>query len=385
MFRKAIAPLVVFSSVALLGAATTADRTERQFPAAAGGKLVLDLKAGGTVRITGSGGSSIHAAYAASCTPACEVTFEETKDGLAIRTRFADGDRSQHSTIDLDIRVPGRFDVVLDSVGGGLSIDGVQGTFTGKTMGGELSLHDVQGEAQLTTMGGAIHLNDSELEGSLATMGGEVQFENVVGDVKGSSMGGNVRYKNVQRRGGRLASPTETGGLDAITPETVQISTMGGEIDVADAPEGADLHTMGGDITVQDARRFLRAKTMGGDIEIGSIDGWLEATTMGGNIGATVIGTGGDVTLTSMGGDITLVVPSGFGMDLNLEIAYTRNSRQQYRIEAPGASTPTVSPDWDHDRGTPRKYIRSSGRVHGGGNKVTIQTVNGNITIREGR
>ena len=41
-------------------------------------------------------------------------------------------------------------------------------------------------------------------------------------------------------------------GLDDRTAETVQISTMGGEIEVEDAPEGADLHTMGGDIRVTD-------------------------------------------------------------------------------------------------------------------------------------
>ena len=121
---------------------------------------------------------------------------------------------------------------------------------------------------------------------------------------------------------------------------------------------------------------------MGGDIEIDSIDGWVKATTMAGDVEVTMTGSGGDATLTSMTGDITLYVPSDFGMDLDLEIAYTRNSRQEYRLDAPGGLTPTVSPDWDHDQGTARKYIRSSGSVNGGGNTVKIKTVNGNITVK---
>ena len=62
-------------------------------------------------------------------------------------------------------------------------------------------------------------------------------------------MGGNGRDKNLQRREGELGSPARTGSdLGEITTDTVQISTMGGAIEIEDAPEGADLHTMGGNI-----------------------------------------------------------------------------------------------------------------------------------------
>jgi DUF4097 and DUF4098 domain-containing protein YvlB len=252
-------------------------------------------------------------------------------------------------------------------------------------MGGPLTLHDVRGRADLKTMGGEIRLTDSELDGKLETMGGEVLFANVIGNVNGSSMGGNVRYKNVQRRDGRFGSPARVGDDDEISAETVQISTMGGAIEVDDAPEGASLHTMGGDIRVTEAGRFVRAKTMGGDILIESVDGWVEATTMGGDVEVTVTGAGGFVDLESMSGEITLHVPSGFPMDLELEIAYTRNSRQDYRIDTPFDLQQSVSPEWDREQGTPRKYIRASGSTGGGGNRVRIETVNGNISVVEGR
>jgi DUF4097 and DUF4098 domain-containing protein YvlB len=354
--------------------------------APAGGKLILDLDAGGDVEIAGTGGSTASVSYTGTCTPSCEVDIKETKDGLRISNAFASGSHHNSGDIALKIAVPSRFDVELQSMGGGLSITGVEGKFTGKTFGGQLILRDVRGEADLTTMGGEISLTDSDLDGELKTMGGEVLFENVVGDVKGSSMGGNVRYKNVRRRDGGTGSPPRTGeDLPDAAGETVQISTMGGEIEVEDAPEGADLHTMGGDIRVKGAENFVRAKTMGGDIHIDAVDGWLQATTMGGDIEASVVGKGGEVTLTSMSGEITLHVPAGFGMNLELEIAFTRNSSQDYRITAPGNLPSTTTPEWERDHGTPRKYIRSSGAVNGGGNTVKIKTVNGNVTVVEGR
>jgi DUF4097 and DUF4098 domain-containing protein YvlB len=384
MLRNAIAAVLSLACAALPAAATGSGPITREFRAAAGGRLILDLTAGGSVEIAGTGGSSVFVTYTLSCAPECEIAFDESKSGLKVTTAFKKQGGRQNSDIDLEIRVPRSFDLELDSTGGGVSIDGVEGSFAGETQGGELTLHDVKGDAKLTTMGGKITVTDSTVDGYLKTMGGEVMIENVVGDVKATSMGGNVRYKNVRRRDGQLASPEHVGkDLAEVSPDSVQISTMGGEIEIHDAPEGADLHTMGGDISVENARRFVRAKTMGGDIEIGSVDGWVQATTMGGDINVTLTGKGGDVTLTSLSGDITLRVPSGFGMDLDLEIAYTRNSRQEYRIDAPGGLKPTVSPDWDYDSGSPRKYIRAAGAVNGGGNKVKIETINGNITVKK--
>ena len=383
MFKRVLLTTFIATACAAFTAAAAGET--RSFPAASGSKLIIDLDAGGDVEISGTGGGSATVSYTGSCRPGCDVEIKEVAGGIRVSNEFG-GVGGGSSDVEFKIAVPARFDVEVQSMGGGISIAGVEGKFRGKTHGGELTLRDVRGEADLTTMGGQITLTDSDLDGELKTMGGEVLFENVVGDVKGSSMGGNVRYKNVRRRDGGHGSPPQTGeDLPDAGSDTVQISTMGGEIDVEDAPEGADLHTMGGDIRVKGAERFVRATTMGGDIAIDAVDGWLEATTMGGDIEASVIGKGGNVKLTSMSGEVTLHVPAGFGMNLELEIAFTRNSTQDYRIVAPGGLTPTTTPEWDRTQGTPRKYIRSSGAVNGGGNTVKIKTVNGNVKVLEGR
>lgn len=363
----------------VLGGVTSAVAETREFAAPSGGTLELNLKAGGAVVVKGDAGSTITVSYEVDKNS--KIEFRDSSNGLEIITSHASSGRNRSSAIEIEVHVPGHFDIELDSNGGGLTIEGVDGNFRGKTMGGALVLHDVRGEAQLKTMGGRIKLTDSELDGSLQTMGGQVLFENVVGDVTGSSMGGNVRFKNVVRRSGGTATPPRLDDVDGTT-DTVQISTMGGAINVDDAPEGANLHTMGGDIRVDDAVRFVAAKTMGGDIKIKSIDGWVKATTMGGDIDVNVIGTGGDVELTSMSGDITLVVPSGFSMEFDLEIAYTRGSSQDYKIVTSYDVKELATREWDYDKGSPRKYIRGSGTVGGGQNRIKIRTVNGNIEIK---
>src|SRR5262245_6260421 len=367
-----VASFVAFAFPVAVSATDTS--ATREFKVAAGGKLTLQLDAGGAVKITGTGGSSVTVTYRMYCSPECQVKVDQSGSDVRVENKYTGSSQHQNSEGEFDIRVPSRDDVALDSMGGGLEIDGVTGAFTGETKGGEIVLHDVEGEAKLRTMGGEIRVTDSTLDGSVHTMGGPVTIENLTGDLKGSSMGGDVRYKNVRRTDGKVASPTKSGDSDLseVTPETVQISTMGGDINTEDAENGADVMTMGGDITVKNARRFVRAKTMGGDIAIGSVDGWVQATTMGGNLDVTVTGGGGDVTLTSMSGTVVLRVPPGFGMNLELEIAFTKNSRKEYTIAAPGSGSPTTTPDWDYDQGTPRKYIRKTAAVNGGGHKVIV-------------
>ena len=62
--------------------------TPEEFSVAAGGTLRLDLDAGGTVHIRGTGGSSVIVEYSATCKPGCDVTFEERGSGVIVHTDF---------------------------------------------------------------------------------------------------------------------------------------------------------------------------------------------------------------------------------------------------------------------------------------------------------
>ena len=184
----------------------------------------------------------------------------------------------------------------------------------------------------------------------------------------------------------------------------VRIHQMGGDIDVKEAPQGANLetmggnirldhvdsaaklHTMGGNITVEQAGGSVEAETMGGEIRINSAFGPIKASTMGGDIKVRIAGTSSsqrDIQLSSKAGTIALTVPKDFPMQVGITLAYTKNSSQEFRISEHLGLTQRVSSDWESGFGSPRKFIRASGRVGNGQNRVTIDTINGDVILRQ--
>ncbi len=184
---------------------------------------------------------------------------------------------------------------------------------------------------------------------------------------------------------------------------TVHISKMGGDIDVEDAPGGAVLSTMGGTIRLKNVDSVARVKTMGGNVEIGTAGGPVDTTTMGGNIRVLAAGDsvhatimGGNVNirlvasgakdrnidLSTMGGEVELIVPKNFPMDIDIKLAYTKDSwHKKPSITEPFGLAHSESSDWDYSYGSPRKYIYAKGSVGTGDNHVTISGIGGNVTI----
>jgi hypothetical protein len=77
-------------------------------------------------------------------------------------------------------------------------------------------------------------------------------------------------------------------------------------------------------------------------------------------------------------------VPSGFSMNLDLELAFTRDSGRDYKIATDFTLPQTVTDEWDYSQGSPRRYIRAAGAVGGGEHRVKIRTINGDLRIRYG-
>jgi DUF4097 and DUF4098 domain-containing protein YvlB len=357
----------------------------RSFNVSPGQKLTLTLKTGGGIRITGWDRPvvSVEGLLKGRDWKNAAVEFEQTSGGVQVTSQYIHQQDNSNASLEFDVSVPKRFDIAIDSMGGEIQISAIEGRLSGKTMGGELRLANIKGEVDLSTMGGGINLTNSEVDGTLSTMGGRVLFEDVIGNVKGSSMGGNVVYRNVRR----LVSSRSSSQADSVGEE-VNISTMGGEIRVDDAPRGANVSTMGGDVTVGRAARFVKAKTMGGDIKIQAIDGWVEAETMGGSVSVNMVGeengTRRSANISSKGGEITLTVPAGLSVQFDLELAYTRNSRQNYTITSDFPLQVRDTPNWDYSRGSPKKFIYGTGVSGGGKHRIRIETINGNITIKRG-
>jgi len=349
---------------------------KREFKLAYGKTVEIDLNTGGSIEIRGWDKElvSLNALSHDVDIEEYKFEFDESPSGVSIHVTNFDSEGS--NDIDLKLFVPEKCDLQLETMGGDITIDHVEGHTEGKTMGGELDLSNLKGEVELTTMGGDIRVENSDLDGELKTMGGEVTFQDVTGNVKGSTMGGDVNIRGSKQVQGKDAK------------KEVKISTMGGEINVDSAPGGANVSTMGGDIQIRSAGIYVKAKTMGGDISVNEIDGGVKASTMGGDIDITMVGDvkegDRDVDLSSMGGEINLTLPENLSVDFNIKLTYTKRSEGEYKIHSDFPLKIDESENWDYSQGSARKYIIGTGKFADGKYHVRVETTNGNITIKKG-
>jgi DUF4097 and DUF4098 domain-containing protein YvlB len=373
-----------------------AETIEKEYDIAMGKKLIVDLDTGGSIYIKGWDKEKVWIKAHITGMDRDDYSFDIDASSSVIRID-SEYDRKwgkNNSNVELLVKVPNKFTLDLETMGGSVEIEDVEGDISGETMGGGLEFSGLNGEIQFTTMGGSINVEktkgyvtlktmggsvsvvDSEVDGKVSTMGGSINIENVKGGLKGSTMGGSVTYRDV-------TVSSENGENDV-----VQISTMGGSIDVDAAEAGADVETKGGSIDIRSAKKFAKAITYGGSIEIDAIDGWVNAKTMGGDITVNMVGdpqTGRrDVELVSMGGDINLTVPDGLSMDFDVEIAYTKKSRREYEIYSDFAVEIEESSEWKWWSGEKRKYIYGTGEVDSGDHKIIIKTTNGDVYINKG-
>lgn len=366
---------LVFLIMLLWAAGQVAADTLKEFPAEKLKKLSLDLRCGGSIEVSGAAENKVRVEvlFNKASEKNWEIIYTPRGDELGIECSSKVKD---HHSPDFHIQVPQKFDLELKTMGGTISISGVNGTISGRTQGGSLIFNKLKGDLQMKTMGGDIELRDSEVDGEVTTMGGRISIENVVGDIKGRSMGGNVVYRNVRKR------PGDSNG------KVVRISTMGGAINVDQAESGAEVETMGGDITIQSAREYVKAKTMGGDILIKSVDGHVKASTLGGSVKVRISGDSQgkkDATLSSLGGGITLTVPDSLAMDIDIELVYTKGNQGQYRISSDFPLQIEEDKEWSREHGSARKTIRGRGKTGDGRNKIIISTVNGNIDLKKSK
>lgn len=359
-------------------AVVTAGEMKRQFDVKAGGYLDVDINTGGAINVSGWDKDQVEIIVnfkGRELDDDIWVDIEQHGNDVTVN---GGAERNSNERLDFVIKVPSKYNIKLSTMGGPLTVTGVEGKMDGETMGGNIYLKDLKGKVKFSTMGGSIELRDSDVDGKVSTMGGEVLFADVIGDVDGSSMGGDVIYKNVKSRDGKIASGN-----------AVTISTMGGEINVDEVLSGADVSTMGGNINVNKAAEFIKANTMGGTIEIEEIDGWVKATTMGGDVIVNMIGDPEkgrrDVNISSMSGDIVLTLPAGISADFDIRLTYTRRSSQDYRIVSDFPLEVDEDKDWNYNDGDPRKTITGSGELKGGKHLIRVSTINGDITLKKGK
>lgn len=215
-----------------------------------------------------------------------DAFFSEMRNGYDIsikksgNTVSASAKRKERSkqwnqvSISFHVTVPRRMSCELNTSGGGLRLDGVEGTQNLNTSGGGIKLNDIKGTAKAHTSGGGIQVSGQEGDLEVHTSGGGITVEDAWGSIDGRTSGGGIRLNNIH-----------------------------GEIDV---------------------------RTSGGGITITGDAGYVKASTSGGNISVDIDKLSSGLYLETSGGGIRANIPNKKGMDLDLKASRVNIDLQNF-------------------------------------------------------
>ena len=155
-----------------------------------------------------------------------------------------------------------------------------------------------------------------ETDLDIETGGGRILVEEIEGAVELETSGGSVRVYDVN---GELDARTSGGSIDiARIQGNTRVSTSGGSIE-ADSIDGSlSAKTSGGHVTINDVSGDLVARSSGGSIRIDGAGGRVEASTSGGSVSAQFnSGNSSGGSLSSSGGGIRVSLDPGVGLELD--------------------------------------------------------------------
>jgi DUF4097 and DUF4098 domain-containing protein YvlB len=300
------------------------------------------------------------------------------QSGTTVRIEDTDGSSDD---LTLDVSLPSRFDVRLQSSSGDIQVNGpLTGKLKGATGGGNIRLGNLGGAIDMRTSGGDITSGDIGGDLDFNTSGGDIHMGTVSGSAAVVTSGGDITVANV---GKRIRASTSGGNIAIgdVGGEAI-VSTSGGDITAGSVSGSASLTTAGGNILLHGATGTVRATSAGGDLQLENVTGALEGSTAGGNIVAMLNpAKNGRSRLNTAGGDIRLFVPESAKATINARIhisGWWRSRKDTYEIRSDFAMD-------KYEKDEQSREIRATILLNGGGEQVTLDAVSGNIEVRKGR
>lgn len=277
------------------------------------------------------------------------------------------------------VQLPATMNLDLNTSGGDIEIKGgVAGLVNARTSGGDIRLADVQGKTEVHTSGGDIRAGRIKGEATLETSGGDIVVDSVSSQVVLHTSGGDIKVGDV----GKTLDASTAGG-DVIVGDVggeAIVSTAGGDIQMGKVSGSAKVKTAGGDIILKGASGAVTAKTAGGDLRLENVTGSIQGETAGGDVIAELIPRGqGPSTLKSAGGDIELALPETAKVTVDATIRIRgrwSEAEEEYVIRSDFKAK-------FNQRDQERKEIHAQYDLNGGGERIELQTTNGNIMIKK--
>lgn len=286
--------------------------------------------------------------------------------------------RTRGDLVRLEVNAPAQINMDLRTSAGDIDLRGpFSGQMQGSTSGGDVKMGSIGGKILMRTSGGDITATAIDGDATLKTSGGDINLQKCFGDLDVSTGGGDI---TVGSTGKSVKASTGGGTIDiGDIGGSATISTGGGDILIKKAVGSADLSTGGGDIQLSSASGRVTAKTGGGDISLNNITGSVDAKTGGGSIEAVLIPSGtGASRLLSSGGDLLLSLPENAKatIEARIRIRGRWDLNEDYEILSDFRSQ-VYTKDQDE------KEIRATYVLNGGGEVISLETVNGSIEIRK--
>jgi DUF4097 and DUF4098 domain-containing protein YvlB len=219
---------------------------------------------------------------------------------------------------------------------------GAIGNFTGffryRTNLGDVRVQQIRGDADITTGAGEVQLGAVSGSCTVVSGGGPLQIGEASGPVNLETRAGDVLVDTAHRGG--------------------SIRTTGGTIRVLYTGGPTQLESGGGDVVVRQAAGPIDAKTLSGDIVV-TVD--PTARTQ-------------QVSARTEGGNIVLNIPRGFGADVDAVIITSDPKADTILSEIPGLTVTRESAG-------AKTRVRASGKLNGGGDRVFLRAIEGDIRI----
>jgi hypothetical protein len=308
-----------------------------------------------------------------------KFNFEELiaeKKGNTIKFHLELEDGWQNSVL-LKVNAPSNFNFDLKTTGGNINVgNDIYGNFDAETDGGNVSFKSVNGKVRVSSNGGNISGENVVGETKLHTNGGNISLGNVKsGKTEVDTYGGNISVGTVSSD---LAAKTHGGNINVgDVGGNANVFTYGGHISMETVSGSAKMETYGGHLNLKGASGNVEAKTMGGHINLEDISGSIEAVTLGGHVSAELdpkLKT--ESFLETSGGNMELKIPSSAKATIYLTLENDeieeKDADRLVRSEFE-ATTFNISDD----------EINATYKINGGGAKITIKCVGGEVTIKK--
>ena len=307
--------LILFAGLFTAGAgAARADVVRKSFDVAPGGKLTVDTDRGSIeVRASGAGKVDVEVTREGNEAEDLKLDFAQSGNDVTVRGTDPRGHGGFNfnwgrSRVHFVITVPSRYDVDLETAGGSISVDDLEGSARTTTSGGGLRFGHIRGAVWGRTSGGSISLQGGSADADVKTSGGSIDIGEVDGQVRAETSGGSI---HVDRARGSVHAETSGGGIrvDEVMG-AIEASTSGGSVHAYISQQPAAdcrLSTSGGGVEVQlgpGVAVDVDASASGGRV-VSDVDLSDERKTRG-SLKGKLNGGGPELRLRSSGGSVRI-------------------------------------------------------------------------------